>query len=790
MLIAVLTAVYLSTAGPLSLIHADDAAGAVSGEVAADQQRATTALAQSVATSASSVADDLQIAASSGVFDTADDAALLTRLGETYPDWRGTAVYDPGKNKVLAAHGEPVPVETLRGVAVVKLTLRPVARAGAAPLVLTAFPLGGARAGRLLVVSAALRETTGDLDKTARQQVRVVTTDGAVLHSLGTAVPEQDTAARELLTRAATAAGAGQSGVLTGDAGGEPARPTAPVVSYAPVTSGAIGGSLGLSVVSLSRVPVEPVPARWPGLIPAAALLGLASAGFLLLRRAVVAPIRRLRTDALAIAAGVLAERVRQSRIREVNRVTTAVERYRAKLRRRKPAARVRPLFSARFVIVVVSLALLGWSGAVAATLGRQHAEVSPALLSEHGVRVARSADTLRRSLVEGLTDLRSLARLAAGKQPDQVRGMLGQLADSESRFRSVYVADAQGGVVLQAGRESLREPGKLPTGEGLRQHNTSGRVPVVYAFTPLPGSANTLVGEYDVPRMAELLGSAGGRVRVVDEGKRTIADTEGYLAFAPLTDPALIQNVEAAQSGKDARETTSASLVAAQRLSAEGTTASLKWVVVAEQPIGSLGLADNTVRAGARVAALLVAVVALLLFGWHLLIVVRPLRRVGDAAARIAAGDTGDVVYPQRHDEIGTIASCVEICRQALAEGADRLGEVRRPAGAATDKTELFQRVRREAGPRRAKARAAQQEPAPARKPARTDHRDRGESGPPRDERRREPAAGPRRRPPVRTQQVPAPQSRTQNPPPARALTAEEQARRDYLRWLDEAGV
>ncbi|MEV8610031.1 HAMP domain-containing protein [Amycolatopsis sp. NPDC051373] len=787
--VAVFTAVYLSTAGPLSLLHADEAASAVSGEVAADQQRATTALAQSAATSAASVADDLQIAASSGVFDTVDDAALLTRLGETYPEWRGTVLYDRAKNKVLAAHGEPVPVETLRGVAVVKLTLRPVARSGDAPLVLTAFPLGGARAGRLLVVSAALRETTGDLDKAARQQVRLVTTEGAVLHSLGTAVPKQDTAAQELLTRAASAAAAGQSGVLTGDAGGDPGRPVAPVVSYAPVTSAEIGGSLGLSVVSLSRVPVDPVPARWPGLIPAAALLGLALAGFVLLRRAVVAPVRRLRTDALAIAAGVLAERVRQSRIREVNRVTTAFECYQAKLRRRKPAASVKPFLSAQLVLVLVSLALLGWSGAVAATLGRQHAEVSPALLSEHGVRVARSADNLRRSLVEGLTDLRSLARLAAGKQPDQVRGMLGQLADSESRFRSVYVADAQGGVVLQAGRESLREPGKLPAGEGLHQHNTSGRVPVVYAFTPLPGSANTLVGEYDVPRMAELLGSAGGRLRVVDEGKRTIADTEGYLAFAPLTDPTLIKNVDAARSGKDARETTSAALVAAQRLATDGTTASLKWVVVAEQPVGSLGLADNTVRDGARVAALLVAVVALLLFGWHLLIVVRPLRRVGDAAVRIADGDTGDVVYPQRHDEIGTIASCVEICRQALADGADRLGEVRRPAGAATDKTELFQRVRREPGPRRAKPRAAQQEPAPARKASQAEHRDRGESGPPRDERRREPA-GPRRRPPVRPQQISAAQPRTQNPPPARALTAEEQARRDYLRWLDEAGV
>jgi HAMP domain-containing protein len=708
LLIAAFTALYLSTAGPLSLIRAGDESGRVPDEVTTGQQRTTSGLAQSVGRSATAAAGDLQVATGSGVFDTADDTALLARLGETYEDWRGAALYDLTTQKVVATRGEPVPVETLRGVAVNTLTVRPLTRPGDTPLVLTALPLTGARAGKLLVVSTALR-TGGDLDKGVQQQVRLVTADGAVLHTRGTDVPATDRPAQDLLARAGTAAAAGQSGVLTGDAVADPAKPgkqVAAVVSYAPVTPSGTGGSHGQAVVSFSRFPVEAVPARWPGLIPAAALLALAVIGFFLLRRTIVAPIRRLRTDALAVAAGVLDRPVRQSRIHEVNRVTGAVERYRSKLRRRKPAKRVRPSLSAQIVLALITLALLGWSGTVAATLGRQQAEVSPTLLSEHGVRVTRSADTLRRSLAEGLTDLQSVARLGKGRQADQLGGMLDQLAAGESRFRSVYVADAQGAIVRQAGRESLRDAGKLPDGEGLRQHNTSGRVPVVYAFTPLPDSKNVLVGEYDVPRMAELLGTTGGRVRVVDEGRRTIADTEGYLAFAPVTDPALVKNVDAAQAGKDARETTPAALVAAQRLAEKGNVASLKWVVVAEQPVGSLGLADNTVRSGARVAALLTAVVALMLFAWHFLVVVRPLRRVGEEARRIAAGHTGAVVYPQRQDEIGTIASCVEICRQALTEGKVRLGEVRRPTGAATDDTELIQRIEVDA-PREPRARS-----------------------------------------------------------------------------------
>jgi methyl-accepting chemotaxis protein len=757
LLITAFTALYLSTAGPLSLLRANDTAGRVSDEVTAGQQRATAALAQSYAASATTAADDLQVAAGSGVFDTADDTALLTRLGETFEDWRGAVVYDLGSQKVVANRGEPVPVETLRGVAVGNLTVRPAARPGDTPLVLTALPLTGSRTGRLIVVSTALRGPAGTLDGDAQQQVRLVAAGGTVLYTQGSPVAATDLPARDLLARAAAAVAGGQTGVLTGEAAADPAKAgqeRAPVVTYAPVSPSGLGGGLGLSVVTFGRFPIEAVPARWPGLIPAAALLALAVWGFVLLRRAVVAPIRRLRTDALTLAAGWLGRPVRQSRVREINRVTAALEQVRAKLagipgggargprrgprkpqvRHCKPARKVRPFLSARFAVVLVTLTLLGWSGAVAATLGRQHPEVSATTLNEHGVRVTRSADTLRRSLTEGLTDLQAIARLGKGREPAQLRGMLDRLAGTENRFRSVYVADAQGAVLLQAGRDSLRDRGKLPDGEGLRQHNTSGRVPVVYAFTRLPDSANVLVGEYDVPRMADLLGSAGGRVRVVDEGKRTIVDTEGYLAFAVLSDPVLGKNADVAQSGKDARDTTSSALVAAQRLADKGDAATLKWVVVAEQPIGSLGLAGNTVRSGAWVAALLTTVVALMLFAWHLLVVVRPLRRVGEEARRIAGGDTGAVVYPQRQDEIGTVASCVEICRQALTDGRDRLGEVRRPAGAATDETLLLRKI-------------VADEPEP------------------RPRRGRAPARG-------------------------LARTSEERARRNYRHWLDEAGV
>jgi hypothetical protein len=114
---------------------------------------------------------------------------------------------------------------------------------------------------------------------------------------------------------AVSAAGAGRSGVLTGE--GAPAADgigaLAPIISYAPVTADGLAGNLGTSLVSVSRVPLEATPARHPGLIPAAALLALAVSGLILLRRVVVAPIRRLRSDAVAVASGELEHRVHQS---------------------------------------------------------------------------------------------------------------------------------------------------------------------------------------------------------------------------------------------------------------------------------------------------------------------------------------------------------------------------------------------------------------------------------------------------------------------------------------------
>ena len=644
-LVACFCALALGTGSPLAVRDGDSPAG-----VATARRHDAEALAKTVAASATSTAHDLRIAAGSHVLDDPDTGRLLTALSTVYPSWRGTALIDTGSRTLVAARGEPVPLDALAGVGLGRLTVRPVARSGDVPLVLSAVPLTGVRAGQALVVTTALRLTVPPSD----EFVRLVSADGTVLGDVGSEIP---TDVGDLLRTAASAAPAG-SGVLTGATTTGP-RPVVPVIAYAPVSTGAADGGLGLAVVTATWLPADTAPARWPGLGPAAALLALATAGTLLLRRGLVAPIRRLRADALAVASGDRDAPVRASRPTEARRTAVALERCRRRLRGDPDThspSRHRSV-PARVLVGLVTAGLLLWSGAVLLTLGQQRSDVPAALVTEQGLRLDRSADALRSAVAGSLAELRAAARLAGGTPPDQLQPLVDQLA-ADPAFRSVYTTSRDGSVHQRGGRKPLRD-GVLPTdGSGLHQHNTSGRVPVVYAYAGLSGG-RTLVGELDITRLVAPLQPEGARVRVVDGGDRTIVDTRGYLALDRLPEPALRAATAEVRDGHSLGRVDGVTLVTARAVARTGAAAALDWVVVAEDPLG----ANNSVRDGARAAALVVVVLALLLGGWHELVVVRPLRRVAEAAELVTAGTRAGDGHPQRQDEIGTVASCVELC-------------------------------------------------------------------------------------------------------------------------------
>jgi HAMP domain-containing protein len=122
---------------------------------------------------------------------------------------------------------------------------------------------------------------------------------------------------------------------------------------------------------------------------------------------------------------------------------------------------------------------------------------------------------------------------------------------------------------------------------------------------------------------------------------------------------------------------------------------AALGWAVAVLVSVGGDG---GELGRNGMVVGLIGILFTLLLFGWQYLLLIRPLRRLAAAADELVAGHP-TVIYPQHQDQIGTIASCLEICRQALTDGIHRLGTVRRPSGAATEDTGLLYAVRATSG-------------------------------------------------------------------------------------------
>jgi hypothetical protein len=596
------------------------------------------------------------------------------------PHSRGLAVVDRSSGRLLASVGEPVAVESLRPNDSTGVSVRVVVdRQGGAQTVIADVLPGG---DRLVVMSTDLVVPPSTVDsRLLPETVLLGTTSGEVIRPR--AADEHE--AGDLVRQAAAAAAGGATGHLVGAEGTGPpmadGRPTAPLVAYAPVTTGDAQTRLGISLILLGATPTVPDTGGEGGLLPALSLLGVGLLVLLLLGGAVVRPVRRLRADALAIASGTLHRPVRQYRGQEARRIAAALEACRRQLigvpDRLPPPAPGR--WSARSAVVLAVVAVLAWSGTVLLTVGRGEVQVPEQSVQVTQNLAKNTADSLRRSLAQSLTDLQTFAGLVSETAPDALRPALEELTSRHTRYRSVYVVDTDGAIQVSAGRSPLRSVQRPPETHGLHQQNTDGRIPVIFASSPLADGRHVLIGELDVTKLSALVRKSGGSGRLVDAGLRTLAAADGYRAFEELTEDPLRRSVQDALHGvaqPAVREVDGAqSVVASAAIYGSSITNELQWAVVIEQPVSRLPLLGNEIRRSAWLAALLGTVIALLALGWHLLALVLPLRRVAASAQRLLDGDTATVIYPQRPDEVGTIARCLELCRQGVAEGPHRLG-------------------------------------------------------------------------------------------------------------------
>ncbi|TDV56581.1 cache domain-containing protein [Actinophytocola oryzae] len=710
-------------AGLCAVLLDGQEAGAVSPAVTESQQQLVQGAGSAIGASASQGIADLETVTDVPA-DTPDE--LLTRLLQT-GNWRGAAVLDAATRALVATRGEPVSGQSVPKT-VTSTIVTPVVGADGTLRVVVATPLPGAK---LLVAARGSRLPDSTIGGDLREALLLTTSTGQVIDSRGTPPATADKDVNRLVELASAAGADGEYGSLTGRAvTGPKGRTEQPTVVYTPVSSSRVNGTLGLAVVSVVHAPVVPAGPGGNGVVPAVALVGVALFGFLLIRRVLVNPTRRLRADALAIAGGkLMTTRLRRARTREVDRIAAAFEHCRSELGG-TPERLEKPRRKGMGTVVALGLttgAVFAWSVGVLLTVGSGEVAVPDAVVASARNQTTAATEALRRSLNDGLADLTSFAALT-GDDGTDVRSRLDGLFAGQSRYRGVYVIDQDGQVTASVGRPPLRAAEPLPAQPGILLRQGTAPVPVLFAYAPLP-KGRTLVGEFDLDHIGRLLARAPGSVQLVDNGLRTIASTGGFIAFADLGAELRDSAIEAGKGDPVARTqegTGSRAVVVSARLRG-GVSGKLGWTVVAEQPVTDLALPDNELRRNAMVAALVAALLALLLFGWQYLLVIRPLRRVAEAADEIVAGRHGSVIYPQHQDQIGTIASCLEICRQAMTEGVRRLGGSRRPTGAATDSTELIAAVpatpsTAKPAPRRRRGQAptrprSHQSPSPARR-------------------------------------------------------------------------
>jgi nitrate/nitrite-specific signal transduction histidine kinase len=81
--------------------------------------------------------------------------------------------------------------------------------------------------------------------------------------------------------------------------------------------------------------------------------------------------------------------------------------------------------------------------------------------------------------------------------------------------------------------------------------------------------------------------------------------------------------------------------------------------------------------------------------WGWQYTTFVRPLKTLARTAARIIRGDNESPVTPERFDEIGALAMCLEVCRQARSDGSERLAGAVRLRGKGKDYTVVMPKIK-----------------------------------------------------------------------------------------------
>jgi HAMP domain-containing protein len=632
--------------------------------------------------------------------------AVLSSLAKVYRKWRGTAVVDLPSGRLLAAHGENVPLAAVdsgnlpNGLPPRLVTLK----SGETRLLVFAV-LSWPGRQQLLIASDSLQVpgiTTGE-DRTLQvmsAKGQVLAADGPGADAKSATSLATESVRRLHGTRPSETASSGgfdgPSGFLLG--GSKHGRRT--VAGFAAVTPGqgttdaSLSGALGLSVVTSVSVLQDPSSTSHQlfGILAAGALLALAALVTFILIRTLQKPLLRLHIEARRLTRGDLTRPVTVPRFGEPARIGTSLESLRKQLVSgqspggRAVSRRQDDRTGLRTVLVVCAVVLLSWAAPLLFLLNRADttAKVPQQLVTDQRQRTETAANRVREGLNEGYVDLNSVASSINGSDPAQIHRILETTLAEHGRYRNLYVVDSHGGIITRSG-PSARTSRSARTHDGVALVNHSGKEPLIAAVATVQdtksGEKRYVVGEFEISFLDGILSRPGlGTVWLLDEDRRVIASNKGFRAFTRLPDERVSDTAESAADSRTATglllHSGKPAVTAAVPFRKDDQAGRLKWQVASLQPASWMALPEYEAQRHTTLAGLLGLATATTCLGWLHIVVIRPLRSLAETAEALAEGDRKTVLFPRHHDEVGSVVRSLELIRQLLAgQGRARPG-------------------------------------------------------------------------------------------------------------------
>ncbi|MCP2242281.1 hypothetical protein [Lentzea aerocolonigenes] len=300
----------------------------------------------------------------------------------------------------------------------------------------------------------------------------------------------------------------------------------------------------------------------------------------------------------------------------------------------------------------------------------RQLSPIPQSVLDARRESTTASAQAVTRSLNGGLTSLSEIATVVDESLKQRNQALLDPFR--ARRWKSLYVLDqTTGTVVAQVGESAqpsvLGEP--LPKEAGMRTAQV-GTATEVVQYTPVGKPAEAkylLVGHHDVRRLRDLLTPAAAdgtwlvdRSGAVIEGVGTGEPPQAFVPPAPAPGESV--------AGSHARRLGSQLEVFAwASLTGGGPATALDWTVVSVKPVTDVTMAtDDTRRRGVTAGGTLAALTAVV-FGALYLVVLRPIRQLGQVIVGTRSPERGP-----SHGEAGHIARTVAQARRTTSGRPD----------------------------------------------------------------------------------------------------------------------